>query len=125
MYLLAAAILLVPCGRIADIYGRKRIFLYGMMIDAAASILCAAGCRVLAVARPSGHAIIDLLAAIPGVAITRCPDADSGLGRSLAWGVAQSGDELPAFEQLADRTDITRYRDKLAPSKSVGRLRSD
>lgn len=40
-YLLAAAILLVPCGRIADIHGRKRIFLYGMMIDAAASILCA------------------------------------------------------------------------------------
>ena len=27
-YLLAAAILLVPFGRIADIYGRKRIFLY-------------------------------------------------------------------------------------------------
>jgi EmrB/QacA subfamily drug resistance transporter len=40
-YLLAAAILLVPFGRIADIFGRKRIFLYGMAIDAAASIMCA------------------------------------------------------------------------------------
>jgi EmrB/QacA subfamily drug resistance transporter len=40
-YLLAAAILLVPFGRIADIYGRKRIFLFGMMIDAAASVMCA------------------------------------------------------------------------------------
>jgi EmrB/QacA subfamily drug resistance transporter len=40
-YLLAAAILLVPFGRIADIYGRKRIFLFGMTVDAAASILCA------------------------------------------------------------------------------------
>jgi len=40
-YLLAAAILLVPFGRIADIYGRKKIFLFGMTIDAVASILCA------------------------------------------------------------------------------------
>ena len=40
-YILAAAIFLVPFGRIADIKGRKRIFLYGMVIDAVASILCA------------------------------------------------------------------------------------
>jgi EmrB/QacA subfamily drug resistance transporter len=40
-YLLAAAALLVPFGRIADIYGRKRIFLFGIIIDAIASILCA------------------------------------------------------------------------------------
>ncbi|MBI4531413.1 MAG: MFS transporter [Candidatus Latescibacteria bacterium] len=29
-YLLAAAMFLIPCGRIADIYGRKRIFMYGI-----------------------------------------------------------------------------------------------
>jgi EmrB/QacA subfamily drug resistance transporter len=40
-YLLAAAILLVPFGRIADIYGRKRIFLFGIIIDAVASLMCA------------------------------------------------------------------------------------
>jgi EmrB/QacA subfamily drug resistance transporter len=40
-YLLAAAILLVPFGRISDIHGRKKIFLFGMMIDATASVLCA------------------------------------------------------------------------------------
>jgi EmrB/QacA subfamily drug resistance transporter len=40
-YLLAAAIFLVPFGRISDILGRKKIFLFGMMIDAAASIMCA------------------------------------------------------------------------------------
>ena len=40
-YLLAAAVFLVPFGRIADIYGRKRVFLVGMIIDATASILCA------------------------------------------------------------------------------------
>ena len=39
-YLLAAAMFLVPIGRIADIKGRKRIFLYGMAIDALASIFC-------------------------------------------------------------------------------------
>lgn len=39
-YLLAAAIFLVPFGRIADIYGRKRIYLYGISIFTASSILC-------------------------------------------------------------------------------------
>jgi EmrB/QacA subfamily drug resistance transporter len=40
-YLLAAAALLVPFGRIADIKGRKRIFLAGMWLFAVASVLCA------------------------------------------------------------------------------------
>ncbi len=40
-YLLAAAIFLVPFGRIADIYGRKMIFKYGITIDIVASILLA------------------------------------------------------------------------------------
>ena len=40
-YLLAAAMFLVPFGRVADLKGRKRIFFFGMAIDAAGSILCA------------------------------------------------------------------------------------
>jgi len=40
-YLLAAAAFLVPFGRIADIYGRKMIFRWGIILDAVASILCA------------------------------------------------------------------------------------
>lgn len=40
-YLLAAAMFLVPFGRIADIYGRKRIFKYGIFIDSITSILLA------------------------------------------------------------------------------------
>lgn len=36
-YLLASAIFLVPFGKIADIYGRKKIFLIGIVIFAAAS----------------------------------------------------------------------------------------
>ena len=40
-YLLAASVFLVPMGRLADIYGRKNIFRAGIIIDIAASILCA------------------------------------------------------------------------------------
>lgn len=39
-YLLAAAVFLVPFGRIADIHGRKKIFLYGVSIVTLASLLC-------------------------------------------------------------------------------------
>ncbi len=38
-YLLAAALFLVPFGKIADIYGRKRIFLYGIAIFTFASFV--------------------------------------------------------------------------------------
>ncbi len=38
-YLLAAAMFLVPFGKIADIYGRKKIFEYGIIIDIIASLL--------------------------------------------------------------------------------------
>ncbi len=39
-YLLASAVFLVPFGRIGDIYGRKKIFLIGIVIDAVATLLC-------------------------------------------------------------------------------------
>ena len=40
-YLLTTAALLVPFGSLADRYGRKRIFLIGMVIASLASVLCA------------------------------------------------------------------------------------
>jgi EmrB/QacA subfamily drug resistance transporter len=40
-YLLATAISLVPFGRLGDIYGRKKIFLWGMYLFTAASLLSA------------------------------------------------------------------------------------
>lgn len=40
-YLLAAAMTLVPFGKLADIYGRKKIFVLGMSIYTIASLLCA------------------------------------------------------------------------------------
>jgi EmrB/QacA subfamily drug resistance transporter len=41
-YLLAAAVSLVPCGKLADIYGRKKIFLIGMIVFTLSSVLAAA-----------------------------------------------------------------------------------
>ena len=40
-YLLTTAALLVPFGSVADRYGRKRVFLFGMLIASLASVLCA------------------------------------------------------------------------------------
>ena len=40
-YLLAATVFLLPFGRIADIYGRKRIFTYGIVIYTISSLLAA------------------------------------------------------------------------------------
>ena len=40
-FLLASASTLVPFGRMADLHGRKRLFLYGMMVWTAFSLLCA------------------------------------------------------------------------------------
>jgi len=40
-YLLAAAMFLVPFGRIADIYGRKKIFTCGMVVFALSPFLSA------------------------------------------------------------------------------------
>ncbi|HPD56717.1 MAG TPA: MFS transporter [Smithellaceae bacterium] len=39
-FLLAAAITLVPVGRLSDIYGRRRIFLYGALVFTVSSSLC-------------------------------------------------------------------------------------
>ena len=39
-FLLASAMSLVPLGRIADLYGRKRIFLWGIVLYTASSLAC-------------------------------------------------------------------------------------
>jgi EmrB/QacA subfamily drug resistance transporter len=41
-YLLSSALFLLPFGKIADIRGRKKVFLWGAVINTAASALCAA-----------------------------------------------------------------------------------
>ena len=49
-FLLAAAMFAVPFGRIADIYGMKRIFSYGVILFTVASFLSAVS--------PSAHSLI-------------------------------------------------------------------
>jgi EmrB/QacA subfamily drug resistance transporter len=39
-FLLSAAIFVVPFGRIADVFGRKKIFIIGMLVLAVSSLLC-------------------------------------------------------------------------------------
>ena len=39
-FLLSAAIFIVPFGRIADIYGRKKVFLAGLLVVTISSLLC-------------------------------------------------------------------------------------
>ena len=39
VYLLAAAVFLIPFGRIADIYGRKKVFIYGILVYTGSSFL--------------------------------------------------------------------------------------
>lgn len=40
-YLLASAVCLVPFGRLADIYGRKKVFIWGIAVFTLSSLLCA------------------------------------------------------------------------------------
>jgi EmrB/QacA subfamily drug resistance transporter len=47
-YLLAAAVFLVPFGRLADIYGRKKIFLIGISLYTVSSLLTALAPSILA-----------------------------------------------------------------------------
>lgn len=61
------------------------------MVVRVADILRAFTRPALAVVREGGAAQ-RLLADVRGVEVTTCPEADLGLGRSLAWGVARSAD---------------------------------
>ena len=40
-YILSAAVFLVPFGKLADIHGRKRVFVSGLLVYTATSLLCA------------------------------------------------------------------------------------
>lgn len=40
-YLLSAAVFLVPLGRLADIFGRRRVYFWGMIVFTASSLVCA------------------------------------------------------------------------------------
>ena len=41
LYLLSSVIFMLPCGKIADNYGRKRVYAFGLGLNALASLMCA------------------------------------------------------------------------------------
>ncbi len=88
-YLLAAAMFLVPLGRIADIYGRKKIFTVGVFIYASASVLAAMSNS--AVMLISAQVLGGIGAAMifgTGVAIVTSVFPPSERGRALGINVA-------------------------------------
>lgn len=58
------------------------------MVVRAARNLLVAGLPVVCVARDAAGSVARLLAGVPGVSVSACPEARLGMGRSLAWGVA-------------------------------------
>jgi EmrB/QacA subfamily drug resistance transporter len=88
-YILSSAALLVPFGRVADLYGRKKIFSYGVLIYTASSFLLAlsysAGMVIgLRVVQGIGAAMIFA----PGVAILTSVFPAGERGRALGINVA-------------------------------------
>lgn len=79
-FLLSSAVFLVPIGKLADIYGRKRIFLTGNLILASASLL--------AIIAPNG-AILIALRAIQGI----------GSSMMFATGIALITSVFPPHER--------------------------
>jgi EmrB/QacA subfamily drug resistance transporter len=88
-FLLAAAVLLLPFGRLSDIVGRRRVFLAGLALFTVATLLCAGA--------PSGGALIALrllqgaggaLIFATGTAILTSVYPPDRLGRALGIAVA-------------------------------------
>ncbi len=88
-YLLAAAIFMVPFGRIADIHGRKRIFTLGIIIYTAATLGCAFAnsfTMLLAMRLVQGTGAAMLFATMVAVLTSIYPPGDRGkvLGINVA-----------------------------------------
>jgi EmrB/QacA subfamily drug resistance transporter len=88
-YLLAAAMFLVPFGKLADMHGRKRVFGYGMGLYALASLLCglAPSAAVLIGARAL-QGIASAMVFGTGVAILTSVFPPGERGRALGLNVA-------------------------------------
>ena len=61
----------------------------------------------IAVVRPGDSALADALGAA-GIRVTSCPDADTGMGASLAHGVKEAGEAIGYVIALADMPWIGR-----------------
>jgi EmrB/QacA subfamily drug resistance transporter len=88
-YLLSAAVLLIPFGRLADTYGRKRIFITGISIYSLFSfILPASSSGTMLIALRVGQGIGAAMIFCTGVAILISAIPASSRGRALGINVA-------------------------------------
>lgn len=88
-FLLVAAMFLVPFGRLADIYGRKRIFVYGMILFTLFSLLCgfaASGSMLIALRALQGLGAAMIFATSMAILTSAYPAAERGkvLGINVA-----------------------------------------
>lgn len=88
-YLLAAAMFLVPMGRIADIHGRRKVFLAGMAGYSVVSLLCAlAASEVMLVALRALQGFTDAMMFGTSLAIVTSVYPPAQRGRALGITVA-------------------------------------
>jgi EmrB/QacA subfamily drug resistance transporter len=88
-FLLAAAMFLVPFGRLADIYGRKRIFVYGIILFTLFSFLCgfaSSGSVLIALRALQGLGAAMIFATSVAILTSAFPAAERGkvLGVNVA-----------------------------------------
>ncbi len=109
-YLLTIAVLVVSAGRLGDMFGRKRVFLFGMVLFALGSVLSGAaggpemliGGRVLQGAGRGADAL-----ALPRPRLQRLPGRPAAAGaRDLGRGLGRGAGDRPACRRPPDRTRL-------------------
>lgn len=77
------------------------------LVARAARNLCAAGVPVHCVVRDPAGPVAQVLGTIPGIAIGACPEAQLGMGRSLAWGVSATASADAWLVALGDMPEVS------------------
>ena len=111
-YLLAFAVLMVTCGRLADMYGRRKMFLTGLIMFAAASLIggLSKGADLLIAMRVlQGAAAAFMWPAILGICFASVSESQKGYAMGLVFGVGGFGNAVgPLFGGLL--TEILSWR---------------
>jgi len=93
-YLLAFAVLMVTCGRLADMYGRRKIFLIGLVLFAAASLiggLAQDAGLLIAMRVLQGAAAAFMWPAILGICYASVSESRKGYAMGLVFAVGGFG----------------------------------
>ena len=94
IYMVTLGALMVPAGRLADIFGRKRVLLIGITLFGLASLLCAIAASVatlVAFRALQGVGAALIFPASVSVITNAFPPAQSGRMIGLAYGIAGLG----------------------------------